>query len=519
MRYWTQTAYKWRFDFLNVLKNRGLSVRLVVATLMYSIVAALIVSAVQIFFAYHEGVNRAKESLLQLESSHVPNLATSLWEVNPVSIETLMEGIYQMPDVGKVTLTDETGHHLVRTKYEKQVILTRDIPLIYREGEETFELGILRVELSNVHIWGELKRRAFDIVMATLLTLLLGSVFVLVLFQRLVTRHLQQMANFATELDLDNLHSKLQLHRRDNAIPDELDLVVVAINKMQITLQADLERRQGIEAELRTHKEHLESIVALRTESLEVKSALLQNQTAELEAQNFELNAFAHSVAHDLKNPLTTVLGMARLMESGVVSGSPEKIQQSVGVIHKTALKMGAIIEALLLLASVRRADDVHREPFDVQATAREACARLSDLAARHHATINFLPDWHVALGYPQWIEEVWMNYISNAIKYGGDAPKIEIGCSVENQMIRYWVRDHGDGIPAPRQQELFIQFSRLAPQISEGHGLGLSIVKRIVERLDGRVGYEDAVGGGGCFWFSLPSVTSGTQGIYRTAE
>ena len=514
MIYRTQTAYERRYQFIKVLRSRGLSVRLVAATLMYSIVAALIVSAIQIFFAYHEGVKRAEESLSQLESSHVLNLASSLWEVNPVSIETLMDGIYRMPDVGLVRLTDETGQSTVRVKHERQAILTRDIPLIYREGEENFPLGVLHIELANVHIMEQLKRRAFDILMATLLTLLLGSVFVLILFQRLVTRHLKQMAKFATELDLDNLHSKLQLHRKDNVIPDELDLVVVAINKMQITLQADLERRQGIEAELRMHKEQLESVVALRTESLETKSALLQQQTGELEAQNIELNAFAHSVAHDLKNPLTTVLGMARLMESRVMSDSPEKMHQSVGVIHRTALKMGAIIDALLLLASVRRADDVRRELFDVQATAHEACARLSELATRHHATINFTPDWHVALGYPQWIEEVWMNYISNAIKYGGDAPIIEIGCAAENKMIRYWVRDHGDGIPILRQPELFIQFSRLAPQISEGHGLGLSIVKRIIERLDGRVGYQDADGGGGCFWFTLPSTANCTHGL-----
>jgi signal transduction histidine kinase len=199
-------------------------------------------------------------------------------------------------------------------------------------------------------------------------------------------------------------------------------------------------------------------------------------------------------------------------MESGLIFDSPEKIRQSVEVIHRTALKMGSIIDALLLLASVRRSDDVHREPFDVQATAREACARLGDLAKRHNATITFTSSWQVALGYPQWIEEVWMNYISNAIKYGGDEPRIEIGCEVENQTIKYWVRDHGEGIPTQRQKELFIQFSRLAPQISEGHGLGLSIVKRIVERLGGKVGYLDAEGGGGCFWFTLPTIESRSE-------
>ncbi len=498
-----------RHTMLQFLKGQGLSVRLVAATLMYSVLVAVLVSAIQIYIVYQQGAKMAQESFVQIESGHLPNVTTSLWEVNPAHINVLINGISQLAHVGVVRLTDQHGNHWEKINPHHQIIASKKFPISYREGNDYFQLGVLYVELTNDNILAQLKDRAVGIVITTSLTLLIGSLFVLFLFQRLVTRHLQTMAYFAANLDLHNLDNKLQLHRKQNASADELDFVVNAINKMLDTLRQDLEIREGIENELRAHKEQLEGIVASRTKTLESKSALLEQQTVELEAQNVELNAFAHSVAHDLKTPLTTVLGMSILINSGVMSHSPEKMQHSIAMIHRTATKMGAIIDALLLLASVRRNDEVHVEEVDVRGTAQEACMRLSDLAERYQATINFTENWILALGYQQWVEEVWVNYLSNAIKYGGEAPQIEIGCESKGHVIKFWVSDNGGGILASRQAELFIQFSRLEPEISEGHGLGLSIVKRIIHRLHGEVGYEEATGGGACFWFTLPAAAN----------
>ena len=111
-------------------------------------------------------------------------------------------------------------------------------------------------------------------------------------------------------------------------------------------------------------------------------------------------------------------------------------------------------------------------------------------------------------MGYGPWVEEVWVNYVENALKYGGRPPHVELGAERVNSVSRFWVRDNGRG-PAPEEQGcLFRPFTRLDQAHIQGHGLGLSIVRHIVERLGGQVGVESAgvPGQGSIFSFTLPA-------------
>jgi two-component system sensor histidine kinase/response regulator len=117
---------------------------------------------------------------------------------------------------------------------------------------------------------------------------------------------------------------------------------------------------------------------------------------------------------------------------------------------------------------------------------------------------------WPEAYGYGPWIEEVWLNYISNAVKYGGNPPRLELGAtSLPQGRVRFWVRDNGQGLSKDEQSQLFTAFTRLQQTSVEGHGLGLSIVQRIVTKLKGEVGVNSTVGYGSEFFFTLPSVLS----------
>jgi signal transduction histidine kinase len=130
---------------------------------------------------------------------------------------------------------------------------------------------------------------------------------------------------------------------------------------------------------------------------------------------------------------------------------------------------------------------------------------RLEHLIRDKNARITQPATWPKALGYAPWIEEVWFNYLHNALKYGGPAPHIELGTELRsNGMVRYWVRDHGPGIEPEKQQELFTPFTKLEQVKTGGHGLGLSIVKRIVGKLGGQVGVESQLGQGSTFSFEL---------------
>ncbi len=107
-------------------------------------------------------------------------------------------------------------------------------------------------------------------------------------------------------------------------------------------------------------------------------------------------------------------------------------------------------------------------------------------------------------------MEEVWVNYISNGCKYGGQPPRLELGWDRPEgeSAVRFWVHDNGDGISPDDQPRLFVPFTRLDHVHVKGYGLGLSIVRRIVEKLGGQVGVESegVPGRGSLFYFTLPA-------------
>ena len=128
-------------------------------------------------------------------------------------------------------------------------------------------------------------------------------------------------------------------------------------------------------------------------------------------------------------------------------------------------------------------------------------------LIEQHDAEIIKPQRWPAAIGYEPWIEEVWANYLSNAIKYGGRPPRVELGArDLDADRVRFWVRDNGKGLTPAQQARLFTEFTRLDPAAAEGHGLGLAIARRIVEKLGGEAGVESRPGEGCTFWFDLPA-------------
>jgi two-component system, sensor histidine kinase and response regulator len=136
-----------------------------------------------------------------------------------------------------------------------------------------------------------------------------------------------------------------------------------------------------------------------------------------------------------------------------------------------------------------------------------EAQKRLQPNIEESKAEIKMPEQWPTSYGHAPWIEEIWANYISNALKYGGKPPLLEFGSTVEvDGQVRYWLRDNGNGLTDDQRSKLFTPFTRLKQNEVAGHGLGLSIVRRIAEKLGGRVGVESVMGKGSTFYFTLPA-------------
>ncbi len=235
----------------------------------------------------------------------------------------------------------------------------------------------------------------------------------------------------------------------------------------------------------------------------------------ELKARNKELDAFAHTVAHDLKGALSNVMGFASLIKEDHSQMLADQVQKSLDFIYESGQKMADIVDELLLLANVRKAEDWQIEPLDMPHIVDQALRRLAYMVEESQAEVVLIDvsDWPVALGYAPWIEEVWVNYLSNALKYGGRPPRVELGATTQaDGQVRFWVRDNGPGLSADEQAELFIPFTRLHEEHIQGYGLGLSIVRRILEKLGGQVGVESPrePGQGSTFYFVLSPAASG---------
>ncbi len=243
----------------------------------------------------------------------------------------------------------------------------------------------------------------------------------------------------------------------------------------------------------------------------------LKQHTIELQDRNKELDAFAHTVAHDLKNPLGIVMGFADLLSEDYSNLSKDEISSYITAISQDSNKMNHIIDELLLLSSLRKTE-VKMSPLNMSKIVAEATVRLSQMIDDYNAEIILPEYWEIALGYAPWIIEVWVNYISNAIKYGGRPPRIEIGyekgktLNVPEGMIRFLIRDNGQGISPDDQKLLFRKYERLDQIKTKGYGLGLSIVIRIIEKLGGQVDVESETGKGSTFYFTLPGESNKTK-------
>ncbi len=255
---------------------------------------------------------------------------------------------------------------------------------------------------------------------------------------------------------------------------------------------------------IRDREEHITHYAA-------VKRDITEDVLADRERDQLitELDAFAHTVAHDLKAPLMLVRGYSSLLLEDFKDYSEAEIREMLEAIDNGGAKMVRIVDELLILASTRQSADVPKTQLDMIPIVNEALSRFQLMIGERQAEIVLSePEkWPVACGYGPWVEEVWANYISNAIKYGGEVPHIELGAALdEDKMVRFWVRDNGKGIDLEKQHQLFKPFIRLSEIRVQGYGLGLSIVQRIVNKLGGEVGVESTVGEGSTFYFTLPS-------------
>lgn len=333
----------------------------------------------------------------------------------------------------------------------------------------------------------------------------LGALIAVMMFSRSISRRLGVLASNIGRL------TRGQALAARIAGNDELSDLDVAFHQMAQTLDmaATKEREHAKELEAHAHE--------------------LAATNAELSQRTQEVEMFVYSVSHDLRSPLINLQGFSKELELSckelhqaiAAEGVPPGVQaqmkalldtdiaESLRFIQNAVSRLAGIIDALLRLSRAGRIE-YHLQELDLNRITRRVTDALKDTATQRGATFDLKP-LPPAWGDPVAIEQVFANLIGNAVNYlSPERPgRIEVGTvpspPEDAKLVTLYVRDNGLGIPESGSKNLFRAFQRFHPKSAEGEGIGLAVVRRVVERHGGRIYVDSKVGEGSTFYIALP--------------
>lgn len=271
------------------------------------------------------------------------------------------------------------------------------------------------------------------------------------------------------------------------------NIVAVGVIAEEITerkrTEADLAKAQ---AELRQYTGNLEKVIA--------------DRTADLRAANDQLETFVYSVAHDLRAPLRSMTGYAQLLLDDHASALDETGQHLLKRIQASSDFMDTLLLDLLAYGRTARVE-MELEPVRVQAAWESALFQCATQIEQTHADIETRQPLPTVMGHEATLGQILANLLSNALKFvtPGERPQIRFWVEQSDHHTRLWIQDNGIGIPIGQQERMFRVFERLHGAHYPGTGIGLSIVRKGVQRMNGRVGVESEPGKGSRFWLEFP--------------
>ncbi|NCT97299.1 MAG: HAMP domain-containing histidine kinase [Comamonadaceae bacterium] len=278
-----------------------------------------------------------------------------------------------------------------------------------------------------------------------------------------------------------------------------LPIVLVYFFVLTLILQRDARR---LASELR-RSEQAEAAMQRLADGLD---RTVHERTAQLEAINQGLRAFSGMVSHDLRGPLRNIHGLSEMAREAIEEGQPAQALPLVRKLGHESLRASRMVSDLLDLARVEQ-QALQKAQVDFGELVRECVEQLAMEypSARHAVRVGPLPVVVVDRGL---MAHVVTNLVGNALKYGQGRPglAVEVGAQREDQAWRFAVSDNGPGFDEARASELFKPFSRLAGEAVPGTGLGLTVVRRVVQQHGGEVGACGRVGEGARFWWTLPT-------------
>jgi len=443
------------------------------------VIFAVVVAGIQVFSAAGETRAEVRRTLHTLATTFAPGVESAMWEYQVTLLQSIADGIGTHPAVVSVEISDQagklSGSWRTPTGEAASDALRVDYPLRHVEGSESRELGQLRIFASERFVQTRVREAVQHVLLTVILEFLFLGVVIWLLIQRLVAKPLTGFSQQVSALSADEANQSIQVDATD----------VEEIKTLQ----------DGFNTLLQRVSERTAALVSAR-------------ETAE--AANAAKSEFLSRMSHELRTPLNAILGFAQMLARPGKASLTEQQADNVLEIIKAGQHLLVQVNEVLDLARVESGRiDLSLEPLPLAPLITDCIAQVQPLAAARGIAIAAPLDETMALqGDYTRVKQVLLNLLSNAIKYNRDGGQIHVSAVAAGEQMRIEVRDTGRGIAPEKRDRLFKPFERLESSYDgiEGTGIGLALVKRLVEAMGGEIGVDSEEGVGSTFWFVLPA-------------
>lgn len=443
-------------------------------------------TSIQIWFDYRSNVALTQHVHKQVETSYSTSLASSLWTYDDGLVRSQLEGIANLKEIEAAEITSNDGIQWTAGERKSAYVLQQEIPLMFKNGNDEQKLGRLLITSSMDSIYWALAEKFLIILALNFIKTTCMSIIIIYVFYRFVGRHLIDLATHLANLNLTSSTSLFQLDRRTKQrTNDELDQLAEVINVMHAGIQSSYQ-------DIADYRDKLE--LTLQNER---ELSGLQRQ-------------FVSMVSHEFRTPLAIIDGNAQRL---LRKKTPIPQDRLHGVLEKIRLTVRRLTELMESVLSAARLEDgkIRFEPGECRIV-----GLLSDVASGYQELDNTHKVIQDFDQLPQTIDaddkllrQVFSNLISNAVKYSPAGTSIWVkGWAEGPKNIQVSIRDEGVGIPKEEQNKLFERFFRASTSTGiAGTGIGLHLVKHLIDMHKGTIGIQSGTGEGTEFVVTLPII------------